>query len=231
VLRASRLVPAALLAGLLIVVATSSLAAANHLPFGTYSRDVKALCDEAGAQLPDLAGAMGLVNMMVWVAAGSTAVLAAALWPPRRRWLLAFAALVLLLALDDAMLLHEEIGPELGLPEKGFYLLYVMVCLLLLVGALRPAADRSAADRRWSLALGALAPSSVAFLLGAILLGVSVIVDQATHGRHLAEDAPKLLGSLVWLTVPVLHLPRAAQHRPCSCPVRSNSETVMQPHR
>ena len=46
-----------------------------------------------------------------------------------------------------------------------------------------------------------------AFILGLLLLGVSVVVDQTIHGQPLWEDAPKLLGAMVWLTVPLLELP------------------------
>ena len=123
--RSSRtaLVPAALLLGLLLLAGTSLLAALNQQPFGSYSRDLKALSADAGAVLPLLAGALALLNMMVWASAASMAVLAAVPWPPRRRWLLGFAFLNTLLALDDALLLHDEVGPELGLPEEGFDLL------------------------------------------------------------------------------------------------------------
>ena len=49
--------------------------------------------------------------------------------------------------------------------------------------------------------------SGRAFVLGLLLLGLSVVIDQTTHGHYLWEDAPKLLGALVWLTVPLLELP------------------------
>ena len=201
------LVPAALLFGLLLVAGTSLLAASNQLPFGYYSRDLKALSADAGAVLPLLAGGLALLNVMVWASAASMAVLAAVIWPPRRRWLLGFAFLNILLGLDDALLLHDEVGPELGLPEEGFELLYAAIAVVLLLGALRPAVNARPADRLSRFRVQNLSSGGRAFILGLLLLGVSVVVDQTMHGQPVWEDAPKLLGALVWLTVPLLELP------------------------
>jgi hypothetical protein len=218
------LVPTALLVGLLLVGGTVLLGALSHQPFGHYSRDIKSLSTDAGAALPPLVGGLGLVNMMVWASAGSMAALAAALSRPRRRWLLGFSGLTLLLALDDALLLHEEVGPQLGLPEKGFYLLYAALGVLLLRGAFRAAGERTPAAGRWRFSPLSLPPAGRAFVLGLVLLGVSVLVDQLTHGRHLWEDAPKLLGSLVWLTVPVLELPEWMVWGGGDAPLRPTSD-------
>ena len=186
---------------------TSLLAALNQQPFGSYSRDLKALSADAGAVLPLLAGGLALVNIMVWASAASMAVMAAVLWPPRRRWLLGFALLNILLALDDALLLHDEVGPELGLPEEGFDLLYAAIGVLLLLGAFRVAVNARPEDRLSRFRVQNLSSGGRAFILGLLLLGVSVVVDQTMHGPPLWEDAPKLLGALVWLTVPLLELP------------------------
>ena len=215
------LVPAALLFGLLLVAGTSLLAAVNQQPFGEYSRDLQALAADAGAVLPLLAGGLALLNMMVWASAASMAVLAAGIWPPRRRWLLGFAFLNTLLALDDALLLHDEVGPELGLPEEGFDLLYAAMGVLLLLRAFRLAVNARPEERLSRFHVQNISSGGRAFLLGLLLLGVSVVVDQTIHGQPLWEDAPKLLGALVWLTVPLLELPsnllsgsRTSQERP-----------------
>ena len=214
------LVPAALLLGLLLVAGTSLLAALSDQPFGDYSRDLRTL-SAAGAGLPLLAGGLALLNMMIWASAGAMAVVVAVIWPPRRGWLLGFALLNILLALDDALLLHEEVGPELGLPEKGFYVLYAAIGVVLLLGAFRPAANLPTEDRKWRVRVQNLPLSGRAFVLGLLLLGLSAVIDQTTHGQYLWEDAPKLLGALVWLTVPLLELPgkvlpgsRMSQRRP-----------------
>lgn len=200
-MRATKMVSAALLVGILTLGATQTMAVVRHLPSGTFTRDLKALCGEAGAQLPSLAGSIGLLNMMVWASVGSMAMLVAALWPQKRLWLLTFGSFVLFLSADDAMLLHEEVGPSLGIPEGGFYLLYAIFAAFLLYGSFRgPEALALLSSRR-------IPSSTVAFVLGGLLLAASVAVDQLVHGAHLAEDAPKLLGAVVWLTVPLLSLP------------------------
>jgi hypothetical protein len=201
------LVPAALLIGLLLVAGTSLLAALNQQPFGYYIRDLKALSADAGAVLPLLAGGLARLNIMVWASAASMAVLAAVQWPPRRRWLLEFALLNILLALDDALLFHDEVGPELGLPEEGFDLLYAAIGVLLLSGAFRAAVKVRPEDRVPRFRAQNLSSGGRAFILGLLLLGVSVVVDQTVHAQPLWEDASKLLGALVWLTVPLLELP------------------------
>jgi hypothetical protein len=203
----SFLVSAAVLLGLLLVAATILLAALSQQPFGAYSRDLQALSAEAGAVLPLLAGGLALLNMMVWASVASMAVLAAVLWAPRRRWLLGFAFLNGLFALDDALLLHDGVGPELGLPEQAFYLLYGTIGVLLLVCAFRPTVDVRPEYRLSRFRVQNLSAGGRAFILGLLLLGVSVVVDQTIHGQPLWEDAPKLLGAFVWLTVPVLELP------------------------
>ncbi len=201
------LVPAALLIGLLLVAGTSLLAAVTQQPFGEYSRDLKALAADAGAVLPLLAGGLALLNVMAWASVASMAVLAAVLWPPRRRWLLGFAFLNILLALDDALLFHDEVGPALGLPEEGFELLYAVIGVLLLVRAFPPAVNMRSEARLSRFRMQNLSSGGRAFILGLFLLGVSVVADQTMHGQPVWEDAPKLLGALVWMTVPLLELP------------------------
>ncbi len=201
------LVPGALVLGLLLVAGTGLLAALSQQPFGSYSRDLKALSAEAGAVLPLLAGGLALLNVMVWASTASMAVMAAVLWPPRCRWLLGFGLLNILLALDDALLLHDEVGPALGLPEQGFDLLYAAMGVLLLLRAFPPAVNARPEDRLSRFRVQNLSSGGRAYILGLLLLGVSVVVDQTAHGQPVWEDASKLLGALVWLTVPLLELP------------------------
>lgn len=207
-MKATPIVPAALALGLVIIAATRLLATMAHQPVGMYTRDVKALCSEAGAELPALVGGMGLINMMVWSAVAALALLVAALWPERRRWLVVFASFVLFLAVDDSMQLHEEVGPAHGIPERGFYLVYAVAAVVLLDGDLR--GSLSAVRRN---GLRQLSARTIAFLLGGLLLAASVAADQLLHRHHLTEDAPKLLGAMVWLTVPLLCLPAGSVQR------------------
>ena len=112
-----------------------------------------------------------------------------------------------LLALDDALLFHDEVGPALGLPEEGFDVLYAVIGVLLLVRAFPPAVNMRSEARLSRFRMQNLSPGGRAFILGLFLLGVSVVADQIVHGQPVWEDAPKLLGALVWMTVPLLELP------------------------
>jgi hypothetical protein len=176
--------------GLAIMGATYLAAARSHHPTGTYTRDVSTLAAEGGAHLPHFAGAVSLLNIMVFAATGWSCVLAAWLLPAARWWMCGLASLTFLLAADDALLLHETIGPSHHVPERAFYGLYAVAGLVLLLGRIR-------SGQRL-----VLAP----FLLGALFLGASVVADQLWADEVLFEDGFKLMGSLLWLGVPVVVL-------------------------
>jgi hypothetical protein len=182
--------------GVVVLGAVLAMSAVTHDPVGLFTRDETTVCAEAGARLPPYTGSIAVLNYLVWSSAASLSLLVAVLVPSWRRWLLGFAALLLWLTLDDVESLHEIVGPKLGVPEHLTYAVYAMAALLLLGGL--------AARGR---ARGRLAPSDVPFLAGGFLLAVSILVDAGFTGQYLAEDGPKLLGALLWLTVPLLCLP------------------------
>ena len=187
--RGKVLVPIALAIGAAAMALAALVARFTHHSAGMLTRDIRALGQEAGAQLPFYAGALSQLNIMVWAAAGSLAVLVGYLEPLRRRWLLTFAVLLFVLAADDALMLHES-GTSQEIPEVALVVPYAVTGLLLL----RDLTRRKVED------------STIAFLIGGVLLAASVILDQAVGRVYLLEDTPKLLGSLVWLTVPPLSL-------------------------
>jgi hypothetical protein len=103
--------------------------------------------------------------------------------------MLPFGTLMLVFAADDALLLHETVGPYvLGIPEVAFFGCYA--CLGSWVLWLLSTRDR-----------GAILP----YLLGGGFLAASVAVDLSTEDAFfLLEDGAKLLGTLVWMTLPIL---------------------------
>ena len=164
--------------------------AATGSGLGMLTRDVTTLSSDAGAELPFYAGAISLLNGMVWASTAAMAFLVGSLRPSRRRWLVLFGSFVLVLTVDDALTLHEIVGPSHRVPEGAFYLSYAIVAVLLLRGALtRPHAS-----------------STAAFLLGGALLALSILIDRVSLHQYLVEDGAKLLGAAVWLTVPLLSL-------------------------
>jgi hypothetical protein len=116
----------------ILLLCLAAVAVLVALPFGLplvgvgvdgddLSRDV---ADTAG--VPWWAGSLSLLGLAMWVAAAAVCALAAAAvsdrQPERSRFLAATTALLLLAALDDALQLHETVGPEeLGLPEPVVY--------------------------------------------------------------------------------------------------------------
>lgn len=140
------------------------------------------------AHLPWWTGALSTVGLMMWAAAAGICALTAAAvsreQPDRSRFLAGTTALLLLVALDDALQLHETVGPEkLGVPEFACY--GVLAVAAGLWGLLF--LDQILATRVWLLAIVA------AFFAGSILSDVLVI------GPTAAEDWLKNSGIAVLL--------------------------------
>jgi hypothetical protein len=153
-------------------------------PVSSFTRDTIALANVAW-----YTGSVSLITNMVWAAATALALFVGWAAPRARRQMLALGAFTLVLAVDDAMLIHDRIGPGHGVPEKVFPAVYGVLALLLL----------------WEMLRASTRPVALTFLLGCALLGVSVAFDVVFHDlSFLVEDGSKLLGAMVWTTVPVL---------------------------
>ncbi|WNV76407.1 hypothetical protein [Geodermatophilus sp. DSM 44513] len=176
------LTAAALLSGAAVMVGTVLAADLIGVPVGVLTRDAVTTAD-----LPPYTGAVSAFTAMVWFAAGSLCALVAWQQGRERRRLGPLAALLFVLAADDALLLHDVVGPRVGVHEVVFYVVYA-------VAGLAVARSMRTAER----------VVARAFWLGAALLATSVAVDVGFVGAHLLEDGAKLLGALVWATVPVL---------------------------
>lgn len=213
----------ALMIGGALLGAVALTASTTGSRLGVYTRDVASLAADAGVTLPMFAGAVSLLNTMLWACIASSALIAARLNPAKRTWLISFAAFVLVLAADDAVLIHESAG----ISEVAFFTAYGAGAVILTVAVLipRPVAAPGSTSTR-ALRFGDLVlragPMAAAFLFGGILLAGSLVFDHLIPGPVLLEDGFKLLGALVWLTVPVLGLPntggraKAASHE-CAC--------------
>jgi hypothetical protein len=196
----------ALLAGVLVLVATVAAAARFHEPVAVLTRDGSAL-----GELPWYSGSISLLNGMVWAVVSGLSLLVAWLEPRARVRLAALGALTAVLAADDALQLHEVAGPDNGIPQTAFLALYAVIGVVLLVAFVR--------GRQ----LGPL----LAFLVGLCLLGMSVGFDEfVTRQILIAEDGSKLLGAIVWLTVPVIVAGgmRARRELPAATPAGSALE-------
>ncbi len=123
-----------------------------------------------------------------------------------------FGALMLVFVADDAFMVHESIGPYLlGIPQVAFYLVYACTALWVLK-LFRQSADRSVTK---------------VYVLGGGLLATSVLIDLVRPDLVPIEDTAKLLGTLVFVTVPVLTY--AASRGDVLAPARPTAARVPQP--
>jgi hypothetical protein len=129
------------------------------------------------AELPWWVGSLSMVALMMWSGAAGVCALAAAVIaredPEQCRFLATTAALLLLAAFDDALQLHEVVGPvELGVSEE---VCYAVLGAVVALWALR-FRSQIFATRLWLLA-GA-----------AILFSGSLFSDFFEVGATAAED-------------------------------------------
>jgi hypothetical protein len=188
-----RLLAWAISIGLLVLVLVRLAASAVGQPISDFTRDTVAV-----AGLPWYTGSVSLLTCMVWAAAAALSLFVAWAAPETRRRTLSLGAFTVLLAIDDSMQIHDQIGPGHGIPEKLFAPIYAVAALLLLREMLR----------------GSTRATITAFLVGAGLLAVSVMFDVVFHDvSFLVEDGAKFLGALVWVTVPVLAYAESTTNR------------------
>jgi len=156
---------------------------------GVFTRDVRTVIVETHTKPPFYAGWVSQLTIMVWAASAALSAAVAYVQTARRGWMLGFAALLTLLCLDDALMLHEW-GVHGLVPENAFYAVYAVLGLSLL------------SRLRWN------DPVTGLFVAGGVCLGVSIAIDQLSPHIFLTEDSFKLLGTLLWLAIPLLCLTR-----------------------
>ena len=189
-MKPTRIVVIALICGAVLVAAVATYAGVTGIAFGVISRDIHATAEDEGIKLPIVAGWVSMLSVMAWTASGASAALAALLVPLRRRWLLVFSALLFVVAFDDALMLHDLVGPAVGISQSAFYLVYLVTGGWLFYYSVRHFSDGT------TLALAA----------SGAMLGLSAGVDILFVGLYLLEDGSKLVGALVILTVAPLSL-------------------------
>ena len=186
-------VSAAVGAGLAVGGAVLLAAQATGTPPEDFTRDPVVVAD-----LDWYIGSMSLLTSIVWGVGAALSAFVAWIEPRLRRHLVPLAALTAVLGADDALLLHERILPNLGVPERATQALYAVAGLLL---AVRLTPWRRGAD-------GATGRMYVA---GCAALAASLLLDDVVHTAYLAEDTAKLVGALVLAVVPVAAHARAVR--------------------
>ncbi len=182
-----RLPATAVTLGVAVLALVALAARVLHVSTGEFTRDPAALAPG----LPFYGGSVSILSAVVWGVAGALCLFVAWTTPAYRRALVLLGTLALLLLADDVLMVHDDLGPRVGIPDEAFYVVYAVLAALC-VGALRGRLRRG---------------PGAALLLGGALLGLSVAIDTLDREGDLwflAEDGAKLLGGLVWITVPVL---------------------------
>lgn len=132
------------------------------------------------------------MGIFFWAAAAAISLFAAYVLVPHSQshglgeFLLVSGILTLYLGIDDVFLLHENILPYFGIPEKAILVSYGVVWLVWLV-------------RYRSIIL---ATEYIILAVSLLFLGVSILADLfdlESAGSYLLEDGAKLIGIVTWL--------------------------------
>ncbi|WP_205665241.1 hypothetical protein [Caldimonas tepidiphila] len=157
------------------------------IPIADLIRDPAAI-----TQTPPYTGLLSQVGLFLWAATAAICLFCAgvASRDPADAAMASFfrasAALTLMLGLDDAFLLHEDLLPRIGIPEKGVLLAYAVLTALYLLGFLRTILARTGYEL---------------LAMALFFFAASVVLDVLNPPSipYLAEDAAKIAGIVSWL--------------------------------
>lgn len=154
--------------------------ATAEVPLGTLTRDPL-------SGKPAYLGLLSQAGILVWAAGAAVCLLAGTVLrgTPDGRFMLGAGILSIVLCVDDAFLLHDEVLPLVGIPEGVIYAAYLGM-IVLFFAAFRRAIFRSG--------YGVL-------LLALAFLGLSVICDAwglPWLDPYLLEDGAKFAGIALW---------------------------------
>lgn len=193
--------------GVIVMGVVFAVSRTTEVTAEDFTRDVTA---SAGVEW--YVGSVGVLNLVLWGIAAALAAFVAYLQRAHRRALILFAVLSVLLLLDDSLLQHELVGPEIiGIPEVVFLVGYAVmaVCLLPILSPRR------------------VGTAGYSLLAAGALLAGSIAVDQVIGSSYLVEDGLKLLGTLLWATVPVLVHLHDQPRRPVVIDLREPSQEAV----
>ncbi len=162
---------------------------ATDVPIGLMVRDPNQV-----AQGRAWTGIVSTIGNALWVVSASVALFARRFVPtedePARRALLVLGTFSVILFIDDSLLFHDAVLPDLGVPELAISVAYALLGVTVFVIAL-PLLRRT----------GAL-PT---FLAAVIMLATSVLVDLfdprewwGPNGVFAVEDGAKFIGIGLW---------------------------------
>jgi hypothetical protein len=152
------------------------------IPYENLTRDINAI-----ALFPKYMGFISQIGILIW--SGSTVVCFFAYFIIRKnksisvlsKFFAFFGFFSLILGLDDAFLLHEELAHR-GLYEQVFYLVYAVMLILFIFNF-------------WKLFF---TTKFVLLGLAGMFLSLSILADQLYGSNYLLDDSFKISGIIFW---------------------------------
>lgn len=171
------------------MVVILGLAKAVDVPVTDLLRDTTAVLDGEF-----YVGLFSTTGIALWASAGAICILLLSSRAPEspRDLLIAGAVVSLMLAADDAYLIHETVGAFVGIPDVFIFTLYGIVAIALFWRSRKYLASR---------------PNVSVFVAAVLLLGLSLGLDVSGElgpwtlpYSSVIEDVAKFLGIVSWLT-------------------------------
>lgn len=179
---------------LLVATGTVAVVAASFVVAKLSDVSVTALVRDANSTsgVAWHVGSLSLVGVLVWASASAVAVFASTrAHPPDRAFLRPFGILGLVLALDDALLLHEEVVPAILGSDLAEYALYAVYALVAVAIGWRSWRVLTPVARAFGLAMGAM-------------FACSALIDVLDLPQLYIEDTFKLVGIAFWAGLAVV---------------------------
>lgn len=158
----------------------------KEVPIANLTRDIAAI-----AEVPFYTGFFSQIGIFFWVATSTLCIFSASLCLDSqeilgfRKYLYLSGLLTLFLCLDDIFLLHEEVFPLIGIPEKIVFVTYFFIVIYWIV-------------KFYSVILKT---DYILLAMALFFFGLSVILDRfpiPDCNQYLFEDGFKMVGIVSW---------------------------------
>lgn len=140
---------------------------------------------------PFYLGMFSALSVMAWTTGASFASIGAMLAKGRaRQSFAALSGLGVWLALDDQFMLHESVGPSIGIPQQAFFATYAGAVLAIAIGFRR------------LILRGSLLLAIAALSMLALSVAIDMMSDRSIYfaapSLIVVEDGAKWIGAMLW---------------------------------
>lgn len=159
----------------------------KEIPTDHLTRDLNSIME-----VPFYIGFLSQIGLFLWSATVAVCMFSARILSrratrhPLTSFLLSSGLLTMLLGLDDAFQLHEEVLPAIGIPEIVVYASYLLLLLLYLI-------KYQSIIRQ---------TEHILLIMALLFFGVSVILDILEYpprAQYVFEDGAKLVAIISWM--------------------------------